>query len=335
MKPLVQLVADVVADREAAVATRSFDADKPAEEEISTITRWLQAAGYPVAVTPTVIAFVASPPSAPRAYGDTIVLPLWRGGASRNRTVVVPAICEELGLPFVGGDAFVQCVCQDKSLSKVFARRAGFAVPGEWILPAPQDLSQFFPSERLAVPFVVKPQYSAASIGIDDDSLCWSDEAARAKAERLFADGLGPVLCEEFLPGEEVSLCFIEERGALVEKCAVMWADAAGNFPYPERLVTFDEKATEDDGCELVLWTGALDPALWKSAAELVHLLGKVDCMRIDGRFNAGRFAVVELTQDPHLGENSELLGGFKCAGLHPSQAVDRLIQASLRNQAI
>jgi D-alanine-D-alanine ligase len=326
-------VADVVADREAALASRSFDADKPTQEDILRIGGWLEQAGYSVSVISSVAAFLTGPPGA--RCGDMIVLPLWRGGASRNRTAIVPSICEELRLPYVGGDAFVQCVCQDKSLSKVFAQRAGFRVPGEWLLPARDDLHRFVPSDRLGGPVVVKPQYSAASIGIDEASLCWTDEAAREKADQLFAEGLGPVLCEEFLSGEEVSLCLIEEKGTLVATCAAMWVDAAGAYPYRERLFTFDEKAAEDDGCELALWPGQLDPQLWKCAADLVHLLSKVDCMRIDGRFDNGHFTVVELTQDPHLGENSELVGGFKCKGLQPPEVLDCLIQASLRNQAI
>ena len=58
------------------------------------------------------------------------------------------------------------------------------------------DIETFRPSLRLSAPFVIKPQYSAASIGIDDASLCWTDAEAGARATYLFDIGLGPVLCE-------------------------------------------------------------------------------------------------------------------------------------------
>jgi D-alanine-D-alanine ligase len=161
-------VGDVVRDRASAIATRSFDADKPTLQDIEQITSWLRKAGYTVEVEDSVTRFTSDPP---RGRPDILVLPLWRGGRSRNRTAIVPAICEELAIPYVGGDVFVHTVCQDKSLSKVFLRDAGYRVPAEWYLPTRADIGTFAPSSRLARPFVIKPQYSAASIGIDDGAL--------------------------------------------------------------------------------------------------------------------------------------------------------------------
>jgi D-alanine-D-alanine ligase len=330
-KPMVVLVGDIVTNRAQAISTRSFDADKPTKQDIEQIVSWLVQAGYPVDVYDSVTKFASHPP---RMKG-IVVLPLWRGGASRNRTAIVPAICEDLRIPYIGGDVFVQTVCQDKSLSKVFATNAGFSVPAEWYLPARLDLHNFMPSRRLSPPFVVKPQYSAASIGIDDASLCGTDQEACERARYLFDIGLGPVICEEFVTGDEISLCFLEEQGRIIASCVPTFLDDAGSYPYRTRLMTFDEKADEDDSyCRLCLWPSAVPDDLWLFAAKLVRLLGKVDHMRVDGRINDRRFVVIELTQDSHLGLTSELVGGFNAAGTTPPAFFDMLIQASLRSQA-
>lgn len=329
--PTIILVGDVVENREAALATRSFDADKPTRADIEVLCGWLDVAGYAWNLYDSVRSFVDE---VPEDTAGTLVLPLWRGGPSRNRTAIVPAVCEERDIPFIGGDVFVQTVAQDKSLSKVFARNAGFAVPAEWLLPHEADLASFKPLRRLRPPFVVKPQYSAASIGIEERSLCSSDEQGCAWARELFSRGLGPVVCEEFIEGDEISLCFIEERGNLVATCVAAVLDESGRFPYRNRLVTFDEKACDDDGTAMCAWPGEIDPALWDCSASLVRLLGKTDMMRIDGRLSEGTFTVIELTQDPHLGINSELVGGFNASGLPPPSFLDLLIKASLRNQA-
>src|SRR5690349_24800667 len=105
-KPLIMLVGDVVEDRAQAIATRSFDADKPTIHDVEQIRLWLADAGYDVDSVDAVAKFAAAPPK----EHDILVLPLWRGGASRNRTAIVPAICEELRIPYVGGDVFVQTV---------------------------------------------------------------------------------------------------------------------------------------------------------------------------------------------------------------------------------
>src|SRR5947209_19514707 len=112
IKPVIMLVGDVITDRAQAVSTRSFDADKPTSQDVEQIRSWLVDAGYRVDSLDSVAKFATTPP---RASG-IVVLPLWRGGASRNRTAIVPAICEALRIPYVGGDVFVQTICQDKSL---------------------------------------------------------------------------------------------------------------------------------------------------------------------------------------------------------------------------
>lgn len=330
-KPLIIMVGDIVSDRRKAISTRSFDADQPTAQDVEQITSWLAAAGYAVEVRESVTGFAADPP---KHRLDVLVLPLWRGGASRNRTAIVPAICEELGIPYIGGDVFVHSVCQDKSLSKVFVRNAGFIAPAEWHLPTRADIETFKPSLRLSTPFVIKPQYSAASIGIDDASLCWTDAEASARATHLFEVGLGPVLCEEFITGDEVSLCFIEERGRIVARCAVTYLDRAGQYPYRRALMTFDEKAREDDDCKLSIWPEPVPNELWGAAERLVRTLGRIDHMRVDGRFSNKGFTVIELTQDSNLGFTSELVGGFDAIGIRPPAFFELLIQTSLRNQA-
>lgn len=169
------IVGDLVADRKAAVASRGFDADKPTRADAAQVCEWLAAAGYATRVFDKVADFI---PAARERLPDAIVLPLWRGGPSRNRASAVPVVCEEFGIAYVGGDAFVHIVTQDKSLSKVFARKAGFQVAGEWLIPAERDLADFAPSRRLRPPFVVKPQYSGSSIGVEEPSLCTDDGQA-------------------------------------------------------------------------------------------------------------------------------------------------------------
>jgi D-alanine-D-alanine ligase len=137
----IVMVGDIIESNSSLRDRFWFDHDQPSPEEVATLTSWFNQLGYDVEVVGKVNDF---------ADGDlrsrnAIVFPLWRGGASRNRTAIVPAVCEARQLPYVGGDAFVQTVCQDKSLSKVCARMAGFDVPGEWLVHSVTELSSFRP----------------------------------------------------------------------------------------------------------------------------------------------------------------------------------------------
>jgi len=331
MRPTVVLVGDVVPDRKVAVASRGFDADKPTRADVAQVREWLGNAGYPTKVFDRVTDFISAVRDQPR---DIIVYPLWRGGPSRNRSVSVPAACEEFGIAYIGGDAFVHIVTEDKSLSKVFVRKAGFQVPAEWLVLSDADLADFRPSERLRPPFVVKPQYSGSSIGVEEPSLCANDAQAARWAHELFRRRLAPVICEEFIRGDEISLCFIEEGGRIVARCVSTVLGRDGAYPYRDGVLTFDEKARDDDEQRIAAWPHPIDPMLWRYAESLVRLLGKTDVMRIDGRLTDTGFKVIELTQDPSLAIDSELVGGFNDSGMPPSVFLDRLIQSSCRNQA-
>ena len=78
-----------------------------------------------------------------------------------------------------------------------------------------------------------------------------------------------------------------------------------------------------------------MDGKTWRSAETLIGWLVRVDYFRFDGRIRDGRFVLVELTPDIHMGLSSSFLGGFFALGVLPSVLLDRLIRTSLRNQMV
>ena len=325
----IMLVGDIVDESGGLDVLTVFDNDNPHQEEVDALAEWLREAGYGVIVNASVQRFVDSPPH----RGETVVFPLWRGGSSRNRTAIVPAICEERRLPYIGGDAFTQCVCQNKSLSKIWAHVAGFSVPRENILYSPKEASGWQPVSNFGSPCVVKPLSSACSIGVTDASLCICDEEAVTQAKRLFASDLGPVLCEEYVTGEEVAICVIERDGQITQRCVVGYRDASGRCPFYDRLFTFEDKLEENPPWKLEVLNRSVNWEIWKSAETMIRWLGRVDYMRFDGRIKDGQFVLVELTPDIHLALSSSFLGGFSAMGMPPPQLLDNLIRTSLCNQ--
>lgn len=328
-KSSVLLVGDVLDESRPSSVTSLFEQDMPTKKEVADIANWLATAGYDVDVECSVSSFV----NASERRSPGIVFPLWRAGPSRNRTAIVPAICEARGLPYVGGDALVQSVCQDKSLSKALVRAAGMTTPNELVIRSIDDVAAFRPTRALASPLVVKPLYSACSIGVDDASMCTSDEQAQTRAYALFEAGLGPVICEEFIPGDEACLCLLEDRGRIVERCVAVYRNQAGRCPFRDGLLTFEAKTRPDPSWAIAEHSGSVEAAVWDRAELLLEALGKVDLFRIDGRLHNGEFTVIELTPDIHLGTGSPFLGGFNAGGKSPSSILDRMVQVSLSNQ--
>ncbi len=328
-KRSILLVGDIVEDSNCALERPIFDEDNPSRSEVANLAGWITEAGYEVDVCESVCSFIESGLSS----RSLLVFPLWRGGASRNRTAIVPAYCEARNIPYVGGDAYIQAVCQDKSLSKILANVVGISVPRELVLRSKDDLRSFTPSLYMHGPVVVKPLHSACSIGVDESSLCHNDDLARQKAKNLFAAGLGPVVCEEFIEGEDVSLCFIENRGTIVKRCVGAFRGIDGNSPFYNRLFTFDDKMNMAPPWSISVLPDTIVQSAWTLTENLIHRLGKVDIMRIDGRLNEDGFVLIELTPDIHLALESIFLGSFNAAGWPPAELLNFVIRSSIKNQ--
>jgi hypothetical protein len=220
-----------------------YDWDNPTWPEAEQLVQWFAMTGRRAEIVPSVTAFVASATE----HSNKLVFPLWRGGASRNRTAIVPAVCEVHGLLYVGADAFSQSVCQDKSLSKHVLKSVGINTPPDVVFNGPTlDPAGFAALEQLRFPVVVKPLSSACSIGVTDASLCADYAAAAARASVLIEQGLGPVICEPFVAGDEISLCIVEAGGRIGLHCVAAHRSNAGTCPFRDRLFTHDEKISPD-----------------------------------------------------------------------------------------
>lgn len=330
-KNKILLVGDIVDDSGFNTKKTIFDEDNPSESEVLKLVEWINEAGYKVDVVESVNNFITKK----IAYKGLLVFPLWRGGASANRTAIVPAYCESLNIPYIGGDAYVQIICQDKSLSKIFANSIGIDTPKEIVLRSVNELISFKPMSVLQRPIVIKPLYSACSIGIDEQSLCYDNEQAYAKAESLFSEGLGPVICEEFIAGEEISLSLIEERGTITKKCLGNYKGIDGKSPFFNRLYTFQEKILEKPTWSISVLEDNIIKDIWIRAEKLIRKLGKIDIFRIDGRLNKDKFVMIELTPDIHMSLESIFLGSFNAAGTSPVELMDCIVQSTLKNYKI
>lgn len=326
-KSPILIVGDIV-DYPDGVEIPLLDSDNPFVEEVAEIKSWIEQAGYEVRTQSSVRDFISKVSS----YNDFIVFPLWRAGFSRNRTSIVPAVCEANEILYVGSDTFVQSVCQDKSLSKDCCRKVGIDVPNELVIYSLEELQSISFSKHFKSQFVIKPLFSACSIGINNNSLCLNDIDAKEKVKELFMLGLSPVICEEFIVGEEISLCFLEEQGKITQKCVSAFIDENGNCPFYNRLYTFEDKMNESPSWSFASKSYPIDISIWHSAELLIQQFGKVDYMRIDGKLRNDKFVLIELTPDINLSPTSTFVSAFNSIGINPTNLFDMMIETALRN---
>lgn len=147
------------------------------------------------------------------------------GISSRNREAIVPALLELNQIPYVGSDAFVMALTQNKFQTKLTASYLGIRVPGDIYIPYGVEFSsdrflQEMKEKGLNFPLIVKPNAEGYSMGVflveDIEQL---QEAVRFNFDHYRQE----VLAEEYIKGQELSVPIVGNgdcaRAVNVEVC--------------------------------------------------------------------------------------------------------------------
>src|SRR5262245_22088767 len=139
------------------------------------------------------------------------------GKRGRAREAFYPALFEELGFPYTGSDAYVLTLTLDKWLTKLVLGSQGVDSPrGRLVTPA--DLARIADGGiGLSFPVIVKPNYEGSSKGIGDEAVAREPKALVALLKKSLESYPAGVLVEEFIPGTDVTVGFIEGVGAAGE----------------------------------------------------------------------------------------------------------------------
>jgi D-alanine-D-alanine ligase len=127
------------------------------------------------------------------------VFNLAEGVGGRGRESQVPATLEMLRIPCTGSDAVAIGMTLDKALGKLMAKAHGIPT-APWMVATNGNGHP----TNLRYPLFVKPAAEGSSIGITAKSLCRDEGELHEAVARVSA--YGPVLVEEYLPGNEFTV---------------------------------------------------------------------------------------------------------------------------------
>lgn len=242
---------------------------------------------------------------------DSVVVSLWSGTENRSRRTYVPSTCDSIGLPYVGADAYTAIVCQDKDLSKSYAKRYGILAPAGTVIDVGEQIIE---CAQMTPPFVVKPLLEGGSIGIDQRAFCKSWKDAVRQVAVLQKALNCPVLVEEFLEGDEISICLMGRSGASARFAAVQ-VHVEG-FDLAKGIWSMELKKTLGASPQNVPVTDNIDKRLEHRCRALFDSFEKIDYMRIDGRMTKDGFRLIELTPDVHLGPTASFAQAMMSTGI-------------------
>lgn len=252
---------------------------------------------------------------------DIVFSTLWGGHHSRNKRTFLSAICEAYNIKFVGADAFVQALCQDKYLTKLYLKNYNFSIPRALQISSKEELQDIKTIEFL--PCIIKPNDEACSVGISSESIAYTMDEVKFLAENLLQH-YSPILIEEFIGGREISICCAGSRKKL-ELLEAVEVKVNGN-EMGNTVWSFDNKRMGKGESSREVVTGEMPLSLLHEVSTLFHNLGKVDCCRIDGKYIDNKFYIIELSPDCSLSARCFMATAFYHQNNSFSEMLQKLI---------
>jgi len=256
------------------------------------------------------------------------------GVGGRGRESQVPATLEMLGIRHTGSDPFTLAVALDKGLAKLLASSHGIPTAPFQIFSDSDEVA----SIDLRFPLFAKPAAEGSSMGIGDDSVCRNEEELIRRVRQLQKDYRGPVLVEEFLPGDEFTTGVVgngDEAQIVGTMQVVPKTRTDQPFIYSlevkrDYLRRVDYKMTDDI---LERTSPELLESIEKLALDVHRAFGCRDVSRVDIRCDdEGRPNFVEVNPLPGLNPiNSDLVLVAKGHGRSYEQLIESILGAAMK----
>ncbi len=228
-------------------------------------------------------------------------------GAYRSREAQVPSVLEMLNIPYTGSDPQCLAIKMDKPLTKKLVAMTGIIVPKEIVISSVQELEKAR-WDNFPFPAIVKPAYEGSSKGIRLSSVVKNYKEIKPLAGKLIECYRQPVMVEEFIEGDEVTVGVIgNSPPRVIGMMRILPRQKYEHFVYSLE-VKRDWKNTVEYECPPKLAKKTLK-AIEESAIKSFQVLGCRDFSRIDyrlGKDDAPFF--LEINPLPGLGDYSDLV---------------------------
>jgi D-alanine-D-alanine ligase len=266
------------------------------------------------------------------AFAPDLIFNTAEGRRGRFREAFYPALFDELGFPYTGSDAWVLAVTLDKALTKLMLGEHGVISPrGQFV-----EDSSSLRLEGWRWPLIVKPNFEGSSKGITQDSVVEDKGRLRALVERQLAKFPAGVLVEEYIPGRDLTVAYLEkaapERGGVLTPVEYV-IDEAELQKRKYRIYDYDLKSVHYEAvsvrCPAQFPEHVLDRAQ-EMARKAYRALGCRDLGRIDFRVaDDGQVYFIEINALPSLEPGAGIYAAAALEGMHTDGVLEKVIESA------
>jgi len=226
-------------------------------------------------------------------------------GNYRSREAQVPSALEMLNIPYTGSDPQCLAICLDKPLTKKIVAGGGVNTPNWRVITDKKDQISW---DGFSFPAIIKPAYEGTSKGIRHSSLAYSPEQTLEIVASVSERYCQPVMVEEYIDGEEVTVGIIGNLPPRVLGIMRLTPKNKEKHFIYSLEVKRDWENLVDYECPAQLEKDTLDKII-QSSLRAFQVLGCRDFARLDFRVNPqGIPYFLEINPLPGLGNYSDLV---------------------------
>jgi D-alanine-D-alanine ligase len=256
-------------------------------------------------------------------------------GTYKSREAQVPSALEMLGIPYSGSDPQCLAICLDKPLTKILLQAAGIRTPKWRVVNSSQELKAVSP-DAFPLPAFVKPACEGSSKGIRLNCRAETPEQVIEVTTRLLEQYQQPVIVEEFIAGDEVTVGV----GGLPPRVIGIMRILPQQGRNPEFVYSLEVKR---DWEKLVRYEcpAQLPPKTMREIAQMslatFAVLGCRDISRIDFRVDTGgKPYIIEINPLPGLRPGySDLPIMAQKMGMEYNELISLILSAALKRQEL
>jgi D-alanine-D-alanine ligase len=252
-------------------------------------------------------------------------------GIGRSREARVPAVLEMLRIPYTGSDPLTLAVTLDKDVAKRLVQSAGVTVPRGWVIEPGGGTDD--DKSTLSLPVIVKPAWEGSSKGIRSHSVVDHFRDLPKIIESLRADHRQPVLVEEYIDGEELTVGVIGNKPPqVINIMRVVPQQQTKRFIYSLEIKRDWERQVRYE-CPAQL-PAAVAEKVRQAALTAYRVLGCRDVARVDFRLRQGVPFFLEVNPLPGLNPQSgDLVLLSQASGWSYTQLIGTILQAAIDRQ--
>jgi D-alanine-D-alanine ligase len=238
-----------------------------------------------------------------------------------------------LGIPYTGSDPLTLAASLDKPVATALVARV-LAVPAGFTVTADERAEET--EERLASPragrgpWIIKPAFEGSSKGIRSSSLARTPAEAARLGLRLAREYQQPVLVEEFIDGDEVTVGLVGNGPDLRVLGAMLVRPKSPEEPFIYSLESkryWDERITYETPAPL---PRGMTDRVHESARLAFQTLGCRDVARIDFRLRDGVPYFLEANPLPGLAPDwSDLVILAQGMGISHAELIRAILDAA------